>query len=142
MPVIVESFRRVDGVVPRRSEVASVFFTVHERRESPGGGFIVVPTRVQYDLVNGELTTADMVPGPALVQIGVGGPTHPITIPPEAGPLKLWPLIDAGSPTPPIGDGFVRNGGGVFRNKAVTRAEYEAIQAVPDPGTVYLVFEN
>jgi len=141
VPVITEKFKRLDQVAPSRSAVGSVFFTVNERRYVTDEDFVVEPVRVQYDLVGGVLTTADLVAGPAVVQIGFSGPTYTINIPEAPGPIRLWPLIDAGLPTPSNEPGLVRNAGGIARIAKITTAQLQAGGGT-DPETLFIEFPN
>lgn len=114
---------------------------LHRARASTGIArkLCACPGEVPCRLVNGVLTSPNLVPGPAVVQ--VGNETYDIEIPDSAAPVQLWPLIDAGMPPPVNVPGFVRNAGGIARITRVTRDEYAALTN-PDPETLYIVFEN
>ena len=139
MTVITETFRRLDKTAPASADIGFVFFTVNERRYDGAGDFVVVQVRVPCRLVDGVLTSPDLVAGPALVQIGSVGPTYEIQIPESAEPVRLWPLIDAGMPQPPAGaPGFVRNGGGMARTEVLAMPDYP--MHPKDPATMYFLF--
>ena len=117
-----------------------VVFWVPELRQSADAASIVVENRREYAVVAGVLTTDDLQPGPAHVQIG--HQVYPIIIPESATPVRLWPLIDAGMPPPPpTAEGFVRDGGGIARAVALSQAEYDAIPT-PDPATFYVITDS
>lgn len=117
-----------------------VTFFIEHIRESSDGDAIVTTVPHHFELDEGELTTTDLDPGPAKVQIGAG--SYNITIPESGSPIRLWPLIDAALPTPAVDiSGFVHNGGGVARIQALTAAEYSALEA-PDPATFFVVIED
>lgn len=141
MPVITENFKKLDKVAPSRLAVGTVYFTVSELRYVTADNFVVVPVRVECALVGGVLTTPNLAAGPAIVELGLSGPTYKIEIPAVAGPVKLWPLIDAGMPTPVNAAGFVRNAGGIARVARTTTGDYAAMPT-PDPETLYIEFEN
>lgn len=139
MTVITETFRRLDQTAPAPQDLGFVSFTVHERRLVSPGNYVLVRVKVPCRLVNGVLTSPNLVPGPAVVQ--VGNETYDIEIPDSSTPVQLWPLIDAGMPPPVNVPGFVRNAGGIARIARATRDEYAALTN-PDPETLYIVFEN
>lgn len=97
MTVITEDFRRLDGVAPVPDDLAFVYFTVSRRRENAAGTWVVVPVKVSCRLVNGVLTSPDLDPGEATVQIGPHGPVYKVIIP-ASGPIRLWPLIELYEP--------------------------------------------
>ncbi|WP_415395207.1 hypothetical protein ACMTN4_07505 [Rhodococcus globerulus] len=99
MTVITEDFRRLDGVAPVPADLAFVYFTVSRRRENAAGTWVVVPVKVQCRLVNGVLTSPDLDPGEATVQIGPHGPVYDIIIPDTAA--RLWDLIELYEPPDP-----------------------------------------
>lgn len=88
----------------------SVVFTIPRIRESADSTAIVTEDRHRFEVVDGELLTTDLDPGPAKVQIA-GQPTiYDIVIPESPTPIRLWPLIDAGMPAPPAeSPGFIRS---------------------------------
>lgn len=117
-----------------------ITFVVPMIRQSADGTSTVVEVRHSYTPVAGVLTTGDLDPGPAVVRIRHA--TYNIVIPASATPVRLWPLIDAGMPTPPpTAEGFVRNGGGIARAVALTQIEYDAIPT-PDPETFYVIVDS
>lgn len=99
MTVITEDFRRLDGVAPVPADLAFVYFTVSRRRENAAGTWVVVPVKVQCRLVNGVLTSPELDPGEATVQIGPHGPVYDIIIPDTAA--RLWDLIELYEPPDP-----------------------------------------
>jgi hypothetical protein len=134
MTVISDTVRDVAG----RSDDAEITFYVQDLRGGDSTG-ITTTRRVRVPPVDGVLTTPDLTPGPAKVEIGTK--KYDIVIPDEVETVGLWPLIDAGMPTPPPGaPGFVRNAGGISRITRVTEAELAAIEQ--DPETFYVVFPN
>ncbi|MBJ7479265.1 hypothetical protein [Rhodococcus sp. (in: high G+C Gram-positive bacteria)] len=101
MSVITEDFRRLDGVAPFPADLAFVYFTVPRRRENAAGTWVVVPVEVKCRLVAGKLTSPNLDPGEATVQIGPHGPTYKIIIP--ATDARLWDLIEMyETPDPPL----------------------------------------
>lgn len=112
-------------------------FTSHVVRQSDDGTKLITPRRQRYTAVDGVLVTDDLDAGPAAVQ--VGSRTFFIDIPESSGPVRLWPLIEAGLPIPPEQEASaVRNGGGVARMERITAAAYAAL-VTPDPETAYFV---
>ena len=58
-----------------------------------GGEVVYAPQRTPYPIEQGEVS-ADLVPGPALMSVQCGGPTHPFNVTiPEVGPVTLASLI-------------------------------------------------
>ncbi|MGO3325300.1 hypothetical protein [Gordonia sp. (in: high G+C Gram-positive bacteria)] len=120
-----------------------VMFTVQQVRESADGDSIVVPLRHRVQPVDGVITTPELDPGPATVTLGGSRQaTYNILVPDSSTPIRLWPLIDAGMPSPPEDDRyqFVRNGGGLARGVALTQAEMDAQPF--DPGSFYLITDS
>jgi len=127
-----------------------VIFQTGVVRDSAAGDAIVAPVRHRFDLAkektgavsDGMLSTTDLDPGPATVTIpGNRGGVYSIVIPVSSTPVRLWPLIDAGMPTPPASEpGFIRNGGGVARAEAVTASEYASLTF--DPATLYVIVDE
>lgn len=137
MTVISDRVEDVGGV---GDDVAAVVFFTEVLRDNTGGDAIVTTRRHDVHPVGGEFTSPDLDPGPAVVQVGVK--RYDIIIPVSSSAVRLWPLIDAGMPTPPsVADGFVRNGGGVTRIEAVTQAVYNSL-TTPDPATFYLITDS
>ncbi|MDI9914360.1 hypothetical protein [Rhodococcus sp. IEGM 1379] len=139
MTVITEVFRRLDNVAPSPEDLGFVYFTVNERRFVSSGNYVLVKVKVKCRLVNGVLTSPDLVPGPAIAHVGTE--TYNIEIPDSSTPVRLWPLIDAGMPPPTNVPGFVRNAGGIARIQRTTIAEYAAMPS-KDPETLYITFES
>ncbi|KJF21969.1 hypothetical protein C7T36_18475 [Rhodococcus sp. AD45-ID] len=100
MTVITEDFRRLDGIAPFPADLAFVYFTVSRRRQNDAGTWVVMPVEVKCRLVAGKLTSPSLDPGEATVRIGAHGPVYKIIIP-EAGPTRLWPLIELYEPPDP-----------------------------------------
>jgi len=108
-------------------------------RESDDGTGLVTTTPVSIRATDGVLTTPDLDPGAAVVRIGAKA--YQITIPDSDTPIRLWPLIEAGLPVPPVEEAAaVRNGGGVARIQAIELNDYTAIPT-PDPDTLFVVPE-
>lgn len=108
-------------------------------RQAASGDAIVATVPHHFELADGVLSTTDLDPGPAVVQIGAK--QYSIMIPVSSTPIRLWPLIDAGMPTPPASEpGFIRNGGGVARAEAVTASEYASLTF--DPATLYVIVDE
>ncbi|MDG3012133.1 hypothetical protein G4X40_18485 [Rhodococcus sp. D2-41] len=136
MTVISEQIADLAGV----PDTSTVTFWTTVLRENDTHTGTVTTRRHTFGLVAGVLTTTDLDPGPARVQIGPHA--YDIVIPASSAPIRLWPLIDAGLPDAlPPGTGWVRDGGDVHRVQALTQAAYEQI-ATPDPQTLYIVTEN
>ena len=136
MTVISEPIQNIAGLGERQK----VRFTVPVVRESVDNNALVTTRVHEVAPVNGVLTTPDLDPGPAKVWIGAD--EYDITVPDSSTPVRLWPLIDAGMPTPPEdAPGFVRDGGNVARIKAMTQAQYNAM-ATPDPATLYIITDS
>lgn len=135
MTTISESLRDIGGV----NETDPVVFYVDTIRENASGTGTTTTHTHTVRPINGVVTTEDLDPGPARVRIGLV--TYPIVIPDSVTTVRLWPLIDASVPPPAITNLFVRNGGGVARQVALTAAEYAAIPT-PDPETVYFVIAD
>lgn len=142
MPVI--SDRLTDGA--KLGVGAEIVFTVRDIRDSVAHDAILGPARttVPANPTTGLFTTPVLDPGPYWVGIrwSRSNPTHelyPIEVPAESGTFRLWPLIDAGLPTPPPGaPGFVRNAGGIDRMEPVELADYSTHPKVP--ATLYILF--
>lgn len=135
MTVIQEPIEDIAGA----SYDSAIRFRVPVLRESSDGTSTVVTERHWFMPVDGVLTTDDLDPGPAKVQIG--SMTYDIIIPVSSTPVRLWPLIDAGMPQPaPSTPGFVKDGGGVTRVQAVNQATYESM--VHDPATLYIIKDS
>lgn len=118
-----------------------LIFASRTTRGADNGFITVVPYRHEvYPDSAGLVTTPDLHPGPATVSIG--GKSYDIEVPISNDDVPLWPLIDAGLPTPPESSAmmFVRNGGGVRRTQVLTLAAYSSIPT-PDPETVYFIIE-
>lgn len=122
----------------RLSPGESLGFRTRSIRENDSGDGITATAGYTLwpDADSGDFTTPDLDAGPAVVVMG--GESFDIVIPDSPTPVRLWPLIDAGMPTPPAGaPGFVRDGGGVARVQALTQAEYDT--ATHDPATLYVI---
>lgn len=124
---------------------AEVRFTVAATRDAVAHDAILTQARtaVPVDPVTGAFTTPNLDPGPYTCEIrwGAAQPYEqfPIEVPAESGTFRLWPLIDAGLPTPPPGaPGFVRNAGGIDRMEPVELADYSTHPKVP--ATLYILF--
>lgn len=135
MTTITESLRDIGGV----NERDAVTFYIDTIRQNADGTGTVTTTAHRVAPINGTVTTEDLDPGPARVRIGLI--TYPIVIPDSVTPVRLWPLLDASVPPPPITNLFVRNGGGVSRVQALTAAAYAALPT-PDPETIYFVIAD
>ena len=133
MTVISDTVKDVAGYADNR-EIA---FFVQDLRGSDVSG-VTTTKRVRVRPVGGVLTTPDLTPGNAVVQIGTR--SYGIVIPDDAETVGLWPLIDAGMPVPTTSAGFVRDAGGISRIARVTEAELAALDQ--DPETFYVVFPN
>ena len=123
--------------------VQPVTFTVPTVRQSADGDAIVVPQRHSFRVNDGQLTTTDLDPGPAIVTLpGSAWIDHPIEIPDSSTPVRLWPLIDAGiDPPPQSASGFLRVANGdEARIDFVSATEFAGI--TQDPATAYLVFQD
>lgn len=107
-------------------------------RESDDGTSLITTTPTRVKPVGGVLITPDLDPGAAKVSIGLSR-AYQIDIPDSPTPIRLWPLIEAGLPVPPVEEATaVRNGGGVARIQRIALADYEAIPT-PDPDTLFVV---
>lgn len=132
MTVIAEPLHDIGGI----KETDSVTFFIDVVREDSGGTGTTTTTQHRVAPTDGVIITEDLDPGPARVRIGLV--TYPIVIPDSVSPVRLWPLIDASMPPPPITNLFVKNGGGIARAQRISAATYAAL-ATPDPETLYLV---
>lgn len=140
MTVISENF---SDITLRPDEVTLYYFTDSMREKSSHAGLITAK-RVAVETVNGVATSPQLDPGPALVEIVTPDwrREYSILIPNSSATVALWPLIDAQSTPPGIGEpGFVRNSGGIARIQRMTTAEYSAL-AHKDPETLYVTFDN
>lgn len=137
MTVIVESIDSIAG-----ADSSTVFqFSSPIVRDSSGDNALITTISVQVKPIDGVLTTPDLDPGPATVQVGVT--PFAITIPASPTPIRLWPLIQAALPVPPAEvSTAVRDGGGAARIQVMTAAEYTALVAAstPDPGSIFLTY--
>ena len=135
MTVISEPIENIAGA---DNDTAFAFSSLVLRESGDATGLItVVPSFLTA--VDGVLTTPDLDPGPARVRIGQA--TYQIEIPDSEDPIRLWPLIEAGLPVPPVEEmTAVRNGGGIRRAQAVELDDYLAIPT-PDPETLFVVPE-
>ena len=136
MTVISEPIGDIAGLGERQK----VRFTVPTMRESADGTATVTTRTHEVSPVNGVLTTADLDPGPA--KVSIGHDQYDIVIPASDTPIRLWPLIEAGSPPPPPDPEslFIRNSGGIRRAKILTQTAYAAL-VTPDPETFYIIIE-
>lgn len=135
MTVITEPIANIAGL----DAGTDVVFFVEEPRVQTSGYGIVTTKQVPVRPVAGVLTTPNLKPGAAKVQIGLS--KYSIIIPDSAEAVALWPLIEAGMPVPPVADqgGFVRNAGGIARMERITESAYAALPT-PDPATLYITF--
>lgn len=107
------------------------------RLDDDGAGVIIPYAHTVEVLPNGSFVSPDLDPGPAVVTIG--SESYDINVPDGGGTVALWPLIDAQLPTPPTGDQWVRNAGGVDRVLWMPEAEYQALPE-RDRNTTYLTY--
>ncbi len=137
MTVIVESIDTIAG-----ADSSTVFqFSSPVVRDSSGDNALITTVSMQVKPVDGVLTTPDLDPGPATVQVGVT--PFAITIPDSPTPIRLWPLIEAALPTSPAQAAkAVVNGGNAARIQVMTAAEYTALVAstTPDPGSIFFTY--
>lgn len=134
MTVLFDDLTNIAGA----SELRPIYFYVPKIRENDNSDGIITKTKTEVRAVDGAFTTPDLDAGPAKVVIG--SDVYDILIPESSAPVRLWPLIDAGIPTPrEPAPGFVRDGGGIARVQAVTAAEYASM--THDPATLYF-FED
>ncbi|KLN67607.1 hypothetical protein ABM90_31195 [Rhodococcus erythropolis] len=138
MSVITEDFRRLDGVAPFPADLAFVYFTVPRRRENAAGTWVVIPVEVKCRLVAGKLTSPNLDPGEATVQIGPHGPTYKIIIP--ATDARLWDLIEMyETPDPPVvslvKQYLNETKAAVARAEGLSLAQDEAVAALVSAGT-------
>ncbi|QRY62763.1 hypothetical protein JVX90_00350 [Gordonia sp. PDNC005] len=120
-------------------EYTPLVFWAPDLRENDSLDGMVTPKRHYVHAVDGAFTTPDLDVGPCMVQIGMM--QYAFTVPQSSAPVRLWPLVDAGMPQPPVGSpGFIRNGGGVAIAKAVTAAQYATLTV--DPATLYVIVEE
>lgn len=124
---------------------AQLVFYVPALRDSVDHDAIITQARrvVEVDEDTGAFTTPNLDPGPYVCGIRWSSAQpfveYRIEIPSGAGPFPLWPLIDAGLPTPPPGaPGFVRNAGGIDRMEPVKLTDYSTHPKVP--ATLYILF--
>lgn len=136
MTVITEPIENIAGADNNtRFEFSSTIL-----RESDDGTSLITVNPVFLTAADGVLTTPDMDPGPA--QVRIGQRLYLIDIPDTATPVRLWPLIEAGLPVPPVEEATaVRNGGGVARIQRLSEEAYSALET-PDPETLYVVVEG
>ncbi|MFM9261473.1 hypothetical protein ACKAMS_22810 [Rhodococcus sp. 5A-K4] len=133
MTVIMEPLTDPAG----RPETDPLTFYIETIRQNASGTATVSVKRVDVTPVDGVLTTPDLDPGPTQVQWR--GVRYKIDIPDSDTSVRLWPLIDAGWPTPsPGAPGFVRNAGGIDRMEPVELADYSGHPKVP--ASLYLLF--
>lgn len=133
MTVISEPIENIAGA----DNTSAFLFTSAAVRESDDGTKLITTRPKRYTAVAGVLTTDELDAGPATVSID--GRSFLIEIPESAGPVRLWPLIEAGLPIPPTQEASaVRNGGGVARIQRISAAAYAAL-VTPDPETLYIV---
>lgn len=137
MTVITETVDSIAGP----DSVVTIQFSSPIVRDSSGDNALITTTSIQVKPVGGVLTTPDLDPGPAVVQVGVQ--SFAITIPDSGTPVRLWPLIEAALPVPPAQQATaVVNGGNAARIQVMTEAEYTALVAstTPDPGSIFFVY--
>jgi hypothetical protein len=137
MTVITETIDTIAGV----DSSTTFAFSAPNVRDSSGDNALITTTSVSVKPVDGVLTTPDLDPGTAVVQVGLQSFT--ITIPDSATPIRLWPLIEAALPVPPAQQATaVINGGGAARIQVMTADDYAALVSTttPDPGSVFLVY--
>lgn len=134
MTVISDTIRDIAGADNQSS------FTFTALGSPERGGHIVTRLAHRYTATAGVLTTADLDPGPALVEIGRD--TYRITIPDSESPVRLGPLILAGLPQIVVGARAVVDGGGAAILYVMSSADYSALIAVttPDPGSIFYVY--
>lgn len=134
MTVITERITDLAGT----GEVDRIPFYIKAIRENADGNAIVTTVRHDYTPdADGDITTGDLDPGPAVVRIGMV--EYAIDIPDSGTPVRLWPLIEAGLPVVPAEQAHaVVNGGGVARAQRITESAYLAL-AAKDPETLYVV---
>lgn len=117
-----------------------VFYTTAIRENAAGTGTVSTRRHSYGPDETGLITTDDLEPGPAQVRFGMSA--YAIDIPDFGTPIRLWPLIEAGLPIPPIEEATaVRNGGGVRLILRITEAAYLALP-IKDPETLYVVVED
>lgn len=137
MTVITETIDTIAG-----ADTTTTFqFASSLVRDSSGDNALITTAGVQVKPVNGVLTTPDLDPGPAVVQVGVQ--SFAITIPDSGTPIRLWPLIEAALPVPPAQQAAaVVNGGGAARIQVMTADDYATLVSTttPDPGSIFLVY--
>lgn len=135
MTVISEPIESIAG-----ADNQTVFGFASLVRESFDGTGLVTAALVTMQAADGVLTTPDLDPGPAVVNVGQRH--YEIEIPDSATPVRLWPLIHAGLPIPAAEEASaVRNGGGVARIQRITESAYLEL-LTPDPETLYVVIED
>ncbi|MDG3012445.1 hypothetical protein G4X40_20095 [Rhodococcus sp. D2-41] len=135
MTIISERIADLAGV----PETGTVTFWTTVLRENDTHTGTVTTRRHSFLVVAGLLTTTDLDPGPARVQIGPHA--YDVVIPESTAPIRLWPLIDAALPAAlPPGTGWIRDGGGIARGQALTSTEYAAI-TTPDPDSLYFIVD-
>ncbi|WP_280371195.1 hypothetical protein [Nocardia wallacei] len=139
MTVITARITDIAGAADARKVV---FYTIVPRENSDGTAIVGTKRHEYIPDDTGSITTGELDPGPAKVQIGVGTAGYAIEIPDSGTPVPLWPLIQAGLPIPPIEEATaVRNGGGVRRIQRITEAAYLELP-IKDPETLYVVVED
>lgn len=124
-------------------ELTTFKFAVPVIRDVGDGAGVVTTRKIlcQAD-ASGVLTTPDLDPGPAILTIQGDPQQYHITVPDSDDPVLLWPLIQAATPPEPGAwtTGFIADGGGITRAKAVPIDDYPDIPK--DPATLYIIFDS
>jgi hypothetical protein len=138
MTILVEPMHDTAGF----GEAWAVTFQSVRVRQSFDGTGMVTKTPHRVEPISGVLTTPDLDPGQTLIKIGTE--TRLCEIPDSGITLRLYPIWEGGatwegSPPQPVPDGYVRNGGDVYRIQAMSEGEYSSLVAA-DPNTIYILF--
>ena len=138
MTVLVEPMHDTAGF----GEVWAVTFKSVQVRQSFDGAGMITKTPVRVEPIGGILTTPALDPGLTLITIGLE--TRLCDVPDSGITLRLFPIWDGGSvwngaPPQPVADGYVRNGGDVYRIEAISEGEYGSLVSA-DPNTIYILF--